>query len=96
MELIDKEMFSELSIKHIPVIEDRIDEYSWYTGYVECLKVIDNTPTIDAIPIDWIKMWLEKTKILTEKSYYYYDVSVYDTIETCVCIMLEDWRKENE
>ena len=50
-------------------------------------------PTVEAIPIEWIEKWLEKTEKLAERQYYYYDLSVYETYEACICRMLEDWRK---
>ena len=45
-------------------------------------KDIDNAPTVEAIPIEWIKTWIET------KYNAVYNNNVWD--------MLEDWEKENE
>lgn len=50
--------------------------------YVEAYseELINDAPTVEAIPIEWIKEWLTNRLL--------YDDSV--------CGLLEDWRKEKE
>lgn len=46
------------------------DEYVDYDGYINDLKTwqlddilsdrVDNTPTVNAIPVDWLRMWFTK------------------------------------
>lgn len=43
-------------------------------------EAIEAEPTVEAIPIEWIKEWLNNRTLYAD--------SVYD--------MLEDWEKENE
>lgn len=45
--------------------------------------LLNQRPTIEAIPIEWINEWLDREY-----------VNVYDV--TGVGKMLDDWRKENE
>lgn len=49
---------------------------------------IDNAPTVEAIPIEWIKKWCNEhnRKSLEERLLKRYGVIT----------MLEDWEKENE
>lgn len=47
-------------------------------------RTIEIAPTVEAIPIEWIKKWVEKC------NWHYTDLP--RIIET----MLEDWEKENE
>lgn len=47
----------------------------------QCIWDVQCAPTVNAIPVEWIKDWLGKLKDV-------YDDSVYQ--------MLEDWEKENE
>ena len=82
--MIDADVFAEISKKHVPeVIVD-----TWEEGYIECLKVVDETPTVEAIPIEWIKKWCNEhnRKSLEERLLKRYGVIT----------MLEDWEKENE
>lgn len=53
--------------------------------------VLENEPTVEAIPIDWITKWAEKFyKVINGKRYYMGDG--YDTIWD----LLEDWERENQ
>lgn len=45
----------------------------------EVYNAIQNCKPVDAIPIEWIKEWLNKCPLY----------------EDSVCDLLEDWRKEN-
>lgn len=75
MRLIDAD-----SLKNLPWIIDR--------GMHDCgeefvyMSAIDRSPTIEAIPIEWIKAWTSKS----ENTYY----------RDQVLSMMEDWRKEHE
>lgn len=46
-------------------------------------KEIDKAPTVKAIPIEWIKEWIERDDNYFDKRYAIED-------------MLDDWEKENE
>lgn len=48
--------------------------------------IIHATP-VDAIPIEWIKSWIDRNARNTGYTYVY----VFPVVE-----MLDDWRKENE
>lgn len=45
---------------------------------------IDEVPTVEAIPVEWVKKWAKFYKVINAKR--------YDTIR----LMLEEWEKENE
>ena len=74
------------------------DEYVDYDGYINDLKTwqlddvlsdrVDNTPTVKAIPIEWIEKWVD---MLKERNYHSYQILMPALIE-----MLEAWGKENE
>lgn len=58
-----------------------------HSGNIVCLphfslEQIDTAPIVKAIPIEWIKNWLNR----------YPDWGTSSTID----ILLEDWEKENE
>ena len=54
-------------------LRDKCDEYDWDT--------IDNEPTVEAVPIEWIREWYTKHSPL---------------IGSYVAYMLLDWQAENE
>lgn len=82
MRLIDAEVFAEISKKHIP----EVIVNTWEEGYIDCLKVVDETPTVNAIPIEWIENYLSKWK----------NAETHDVAKTWWLIMKRDWEKENE
>lgn len=47
---------------------------------------IINAPTVDAIPVKWIKEWVDK----------YAGYTGYTSYLLSIVEMLDDWRKENE
>lgn len=49
---------------------------------------IDNTPTVKAIPVEWIEKWLETCIPRFDYDRMTYMVDAYE--------MLEDWEEENE
>lgn len=53
-----------------------------YTSYVN-----DETPTVKAIPIEWVEKWVD---MLKKRNYHSYQVLMPALIE-----MLEDWNEEN-
>lgn len=80
MRLIDEDVL----LKNLEWLED-------YDHYVlhDIEITIDETPTVKAIPIEWIKKWCNKEhnrKSLEERLLKRYGVIT----------MLEDWEKENE
>ena len=60
------------------------DTVSWFIYHIS--KMIDNMPTIEAIPIEWIKKWYKRA---LDNSGFMGDetISVDD--------LLADWEKEN-
>ena len=73
------------------------DEYVDYDGYINDLKTwqlddvlsdrVDNTPTVEAIPVEWVEKWVD---MLKKRNYHSYQVLMPALIE-----MLEDWNEEN-
>ena len=83
MRLIDADRFAEISKHHIPkVLEDTFDE-----GYLACLKAVDLTPTVQAIPVEWFE-WLLDTM---GDGMYNLRAVIKDWER-----YKEDWEKENE
>lgn len=76
------------------------DEYVDYDGYINDLKTwqlddilsdrVDNTPTVKAIPIEWIKRYIAEEGIYPNRELL--SVEQADAIER----MIENWEKENE
>ena len=88
MRLIDADIFAEISKNFIPeVIEDTFDE-----GYIACLKAVDLTPTVEAIPKEWIKQWQNRH----EWEYESFFRMVEGVPKHAIECMLDDWEKENE
>lgn len=57
----------------------------------QSLDLIESQPVVDAIPVDWIKNWLNGfMRDINGRTYYCGDG--YDTARD----LLEDWREENE
>lgn len=50
------------------------------------IKLIDEQPTIEAIPIKWIKKWAEDT----------FDIESQYDVYPLIKLMLSHWEKENE
>lgn len=72
------------ALKHkIDQEEGRRIEPGWYDGIDTCREIIENAPTIDAIPVEWIMSWSNKRYQKTQM-----DVSIVD--------VLEAWQKEQE
>ena len=66
------------------VVDARLGEDE--TPYVSKAQ-IDEAPTVEAIPIEWIEKWVEK---------YNKDLDPWFQGRTAVDDMLDDWEKENE
>lgn len=72
--------------------------YFYMTDSIEQQKAEearDEAPTVDAIPIDWIKKWKEKA---INGSLCSGPLDLFDHYEYEVAInrLLKDWEKENE
>ena len=88
MRLIDvDELLCNLGNEHIGGLE-AIKEYkgtnTWEDGLHTAWRVIDDTPIINAIPIEWIEHQISDNKDLTTEEWMSYRR------------MINDWRKENE
>ena len=53
-----------------------------FIGLDELAELMDKTPTVEAIPIDWLRMWFTKKASLI-------GITLMSEIET-------EWEKENE
>lgn len=79
------------------------DEYVDYDGYINDLKTwqlddilsdrVDNTPTVKAIPIEWINSY---TTGLIFSDDYEDNADSIDYYISCIKEMVRDWEKENE
>ena len=58
------------------------NNFDTYNDYSFALDTLDYMPTVEAIPIEWIKEWVTKYPELVS--------------ETTFVWMFEDWRKEQE
>lgn len=91
--------------------ENALYGFTRYTGideapYEHAETVIDKLPTVEAIPIEWIKGWLASIK--DNERYKNAYVQIEDEVRRVaygnemefnipsVSDMLEDWEKENE
>lgn len=64
-----------------------LDEYDYYV--LHSVKIsMDKTPTVKAIPVEWVEKWVD---ILKERNYHSYQVLMPVLIE-----MLKEWEKEND
>ena len=54
----------------------------------DCESAVEEQPTVKAIPIEWIKKWLETCIPRYDYDRMTYIADVYE--------MLEDWEEENE
>lgn len=73
--------------------EDNTLPVSFRAGVDYVLKIIDELPTIDAIPIEWIKKKLLSCQYEYENDYD----KGFDKGWNCVIkTLLKDWEKENE
>ena len=55
---------------------------------VACEVLIENAPTVDAIPVEWLEKKIEKCK--SSKDLY------PQLFEEIITIVITEWRKENE
>lgn len=63
--------------------EDNTLPVSFRAGVDYVLKIMNELPTVDVIPIEWIKNW-------ANEQFYTFDREMY------LKDMLEDWEKEND
>jgi hypothetical protein len=74
MTLIEKE-----DVLHQIGILPLVWEYG--QGVNDCYEIVKQAPTVDAIPVEWIKNFIKRTN---------------DTCGMAVAEMLSDWETENE
>jgi len=53
---------------------------------------VENAPTVEAIPVEWIEKWIETDHNTKRRTPYYYKRLFRSRLK----MMLEDWKKENE
>lgn len=88
-------------------LEPNTEWNDYYDGYVSYSQTqIDNAPTVDAVPVEWIKKWLNN--IANNERYKNECVELTEEVKRivyrqtmiinlpCISDMLEDWEKENE
>lgn len=87
---------------------DRLPEYDYSENGInyEVYGIPENQPTVDAVPIEWIKKWLNN--IANNERYKNEYVELTEEVKRivyrqdmiikipCISDMLEDWEKENE
>lgn len=91
MRLVDAD-----ALKHkIDQEEGRRIEPGWYDGIDTCREIIENAPTIDAIPVEWLKNRREGMIFAAMTNSQVYG---NNTIELChaVNVVLDMWREEQE
>lgn len=62
------------------------------------IGIIEEQPTVEAIPVEWIKKHIEEDRQNAEKAKAEEDVQLlhyYKTLELCVGCLLFDWEDEN-
>ena len=74
------------NIRHFD--KDRKKSQIFADGIDFAWVMLDNQPTVKAIPIEWIQEWLETCIPRYDYDRMTYIADVYE--------MLEDWEKENE
>lgn len=81
------ELFTQACRKHDEII-----------GLDDLAELVDKAPTIEAIPVEWIKKKLNKLKDDIKWSWYYGNAALKEMewAETWVqVVLLEEWEKEN-
>lgn len=75
--------------------EKVVHEYYKNPSYHQLCKVLNEAPTIDAIPIEWIKKYLHELELISKDNL---DLGEDGYFEDVVAIenMLYAWEKENE
>lgn len=58
-------------------------------------KDVDNAPTVEAIPIEWIKKHIENDRLSAEKAKNDKLLRYFKTLEICAECLLYDWEDEN-
>lgn len=81
MRLIDADALVKDKIVDGEVIDGNVHDLG-YWGYCVFYETIEAQPTIEAIPVKWIKAWKDRS----ENTYY----------RDQVISMMKDWRKEHE
>ncbi len=79
MRLIDADVFKT-------EYENLITWVSYRTEKARLREFVDDIqsqPTVNAIPVEWIRQWYKSREYLTEG-------------KTAICRMIWDWDKENE
>lgn len=71
---------------------DKLKEELKINGLGYQYYMLDNAPTVKAIPIEWIKS--KKTEITHEK--YDYVRGCQEGYNDCIDMLIEDWEKEND
>lgn len=68
------------------------------TGYIHgdtVADMISDAPTVEAIPIEWIKKHIENDRLSAEKAKNDKLLRYFKTLEICAECLLFDWEDEN-
>lgn len=92
MRLINADKVVDEFVKIVPYIIESETEKAYDRGLTLGYFIVQNAPTVDAIPIEWIEKYVKKSyrKAKEHRNRF---------AENCACgvdLMLDDWRKENE
>lgn len=104
--LIDTDALPERDGESIRLIDANAinyDDYWWHKGYTardcqQAAKLISEQPTVEAIPIEWIKKHIENDRQSAEKAKAEKNdklLHYYKTLEICAECLLFDWEDEN-
>ena len=61
----------------------------------QCVSIIDDVETVDAIPVEWIRKYIDELLVISKDNLDLGEDGYFSEIVT-IEDMLEDWRKENE
>lgn len=104
MKLIDADALKEQIDSHVTsmsVCLNMGEHYGMVTMKEQCIEDVSNAPTIDAIPVEWLKKMLEKVNHAAEP--YFAFAYVLDEWQNTKSIEeqqaeseMRDWQKEQE
>lgn len=77
------------------VIVTRYDYEKPLTLKERLYRLLDNQPTVEAIPIEWIKNYLHELEIISKDNLDLGEDGYFSEIVT-IEDMLAEWEKENE
>ena len=87
MRLIDVDKLPATS--NVAIVNGKLEVNGWIAA-----KRIEEAPTVNAIPIEWIEKYAKRFIELENRNYFAY--RGFSDIGEAILNMLENWEKENE